>query len=513
LFVKFDVQAFRVIEGEYVNRARLEGVRTILQTTPSPMFINGDWVQGSSGETIDVVDPANGQLLCIIASGSSEDVDQAVTAAFRAFHDGRWSELRPDERARALDTWANLVERDHAILSELESLQTGKPITEARGDVSRALDGIRFYAAAARNIRGETIDVSAEHHSYVVREPIGVVASIVPWNVPIVLTISKAAPALAAGNTVIVKPSQSTPLTALHLAKLWQEANLPSGVFNVINGSGRTVGEALCVHPLVTGITFTGGTSTGLHIGSLTAQMNKRIMLELGGKSPNIILSDADLSRAIPGAVNAIFYGQGQICAAGSRLLVQSSIYEQVLDGIVAQSEALRIGDPLEESTDFGSLASRAHRDDVLQWVERAIKDGAEVATGGAVAEVPGLPGGAFMQPTIIINAGERDPVSCEEVFGPVLVVQPFVDEADALRIANTSDFGLSAGVWTQDIGAARRISKKLQSGVVWVNDYGKFNPAMPFGGVKLSGSAHREWSHLALDAFLEHKSIWEWNG
>jgi acyl-CoA reductase-like NAD-dependent aldehyde dehydrogenase len=230
-------------------------------------------------------------------------------------------------------------------------LQTGKPIRESRGDVARALDGIRFYAASARNIRGEVIDVSDQHHSYVVSSPIGVVAAIVPWNVPIVLTISKAAPALAAGNCVVVKPSQTTPLTALHLAKLWEEADLPRGVYNVINGPGRSVGEALCLHPLVTGITFTGGTDTGLHLGELAARQNKRVMLELGGKSPNIVLADADLQKAIPGSANAIFYGQGQICAAGSRLLVEDAVFDQVVDGIIKHAEAMRIGDPLDEAT------------------------------------------------------------------------------------------------------------------------------------------------------------------
>lgn len=496
-----------------MKRARLDSVREILQGSPLPMFINGEWHQGAKGEYLDVIDPASGETLCAISAGTEVDVDLAVSTASEAFHDGRWSQLRPDERAKALHAWANLVERDQELLSELESLQTGKPIKEARADVARAIDGIRFYAGCARNIRGETIDVSLEHHSYVVREPIGVVASIVPWNVPIVLTVSKASPALAAGNTVIVKPSQATPLTALHLARLWQEAGLPKGVFTVLNGSGRTVGEALCVHPLITGITFTGSTSTGLHLGALTARMNKRVMLELGGKSPNIIMADADLSRAVPGAVNAIFFGQGQICAAGSRLLVQESVYEQVVQGVVECTQAIRIGDPLNESTEFGSLTSVEHREEVLQWVERAVHDGATIAAGGAAARVEGLLGGAFMQPTVLVDAGENDPVSCEEVFGPVLVVQRFTDEADAIRLANASVFGLSAGVWTRDMGTARRVSRKLQTGVVWVNDYGKFNSVMPFGGVKLSGSAHREWSHLALDSFLEHKSIWEWNG
>lgn len=498
--------------SDTVKRARNDAVRAFLSDSPLPMFIDGAWSHGSSRSTFSVLDPASGEALCDVVAADNGEVDTVVAAAQAAFKDGRWSRLRPNERARGMSRWADLIDRDSEILAELESLQTGKPIREARGDIARALDGVRFYAAAARNIRGEVIDVSSRHHSYVLREPIGVVATIVPWNVPIVLTVSKVAPAIAGGNTVIVKPSQATPLTALYLARLWHEADLPAGVLNVINGSGSGVGETLCLHRGVTGITFTGSTETGLRLGALAASQNKRIMLELGGKSPNIILQDADLSRAIPAAANAIFYGQGQICAAGSRLLVHEDVFDDVLEGVVAEATRLRIGDPLDPATEFGSLASTGHRADVLKWVERATLDGAKVATGGRTVEVDGLAGGAFMEPTILFDASEDDPVATEEVFGPVLVVQRVSDVDDAIRLANKSQFGLSAGVWTRNSSVARRVAARLESGVVWINDYGQFNPAMPFGGVKLSGSSHREWSHLAVDAFLEHKSIWEWN-
>lgn len=477
---------------------------------PLPMLIDGQWTQGG-GPAFAVSNPATGAVLCIVGGADAADVERVATTTRAAFLDGRWSRRRPEERSRALHRWADLVERDEELLAELETLQTGKPIRESRGDVARALDGIRFYAGAARQVRGETINVSESHHSYVESEPVGVVACIVPWNVPIVLAVSKAAPALAAGNCVIVKPSQSTPLTAMHLGRLWQEAELPDGVFSVVNGSGRTVGEALCLDPQVTMVTFTGSTDVGLRLGELTARQNKRIMLELGGKSPNIIMADADLSRAVPGAASAIFYGQGQICAAGSRLLLHEAIYEPFLAALVEHTEGIRIGDPLDASTDFGALASIEHRDDVLSWVHRAQADGARVVTGGQVAVVPGLPEGAFMQPTIITDVAPTDAIVCEEVFGPVLVVQRIRDAEEAIRIANDSMFGLSAGVWSADVALARRIARRLESGVVWINDYGKFHPAMPFGGVKLSGSAHREWSHLAMDAFVEHKAIWEW--
>jgi acyl-CoA reductase-like NAD-dependent aldehyde dehydrogenase len=499
-------------EGKKVIRAVNQDLHDMLSVSPLPMYINGTWTHGSSGTVTEIIDPANSEVFCAVSAADEKDVDTAANAAYAAFKSGRWSGLRPDERARAMFRWADLVDRDSELLAEMETLQTGKPIRESRGDIARGLDGIRFYAGLARNIRGETIDVSPRHHSYVTREPIGVIASIVPWNVPFVLTLSKAAPALAGGNSVIVKPSQTTPLTALHLARLWEEAGLPTSVFSVITGAGRIVGEALCMHPRVSGVTFTGSTETGLRLSKLTSSQNKRIMLELGGKSPNLVLADADLDRAIPGAASAIFYGQGQICAAGSRLIVDQSIYDQVVEGVVAAARGMVIGDPLDPATEFGTLTSQAHRAEVLGWVDRAVADGATVATGGRVAHVAGLPNGAFMEPTVLVDVKESDPIAREEVFGPVLVVQRAANVDDAIRIANDSQFGLSAAVWTRNAGVARRVARELESGVVWINDYGQFNPAMPFGGVKLSGSAHREWSHLAIDAFLEHKSIWEWN-
>lgn len=494
-----------------MNRARIGAVADFCAGDPVPYFVDGQWSQGTD-TPIAVIDPANAQPVCVVACADLTEVDRAATAARAAFDRGAWSRARPDQRSRDLARWADLVERDSETLAELETLQTGKPIRESRGDVARALDGIRFYAASARNIRGEVIDVSSRHHSYVVSQPIGVVAAVVPWNVPLVLTVSKVAPALAAGNSVIVKPSQTTPLTALYLARLWEELDLPAGVYNVINGPGRIVGEALCVHPLVTGITFTGGTDTGLHLGELASRQNKRVMLELGGKSPNIVLADADLDKAIPGSANAIFYGQGQICAAGSRLLVESAVFDDMVDGVATFAQNMKIGDPLDDGTEFGCVTSIAHRDELIGWVDRAVADGARIVTGGKAAIVDGLPDGAFMQPTVLVDVPPTAPISCEEVFGPVLVVQRVVDLEQAVAWANDSQFGLSAGVWSRDSGKAREIAGRLDAGVVWINDYGVFNPAMPFGGVKLSGSSHREWSHLALDAYLEHKSIWEAN-
>ncbi|MFN8619689.1 MAG: aldehyde dehydrogenase family protein [Chloroflexota bacterium] len=493
-----------------MTRARHPGVVRLLESGTQPMLIDGEWRMGAAGAVSEVIDPASGEVLARVACAEASDVDAAAGAAWRAFEDGRWSRLRPDQRALALLRWADLVERDAALLTELESLQSGKPVWEARGDIARGLDGIRFYAAAARNIRGETITVSDAHHSYTLREPVGVVACVVPWNVPFVLTVSKAAPALAAGCTVVVKPSQSTPLTSLHLGRLWAEAGLPAGVYNVLTGPGGSVGEALCVDPRVTGITFTGSTEVGLRLGGLAALQNKRTMLELGGKSPNLVLADADLDAAAAGAASAIFYGQGQICSAGSRLIVEASVHDRVVAGVAARAADWRIGDPFDEATRMGALHSREHQDMVLDRVRAAVRDGAVLVCGGEPVDVPGLPGGAFMEPTVLAEVDPAAPIARDEIFGPVLVVHRVADADEAVRIANDTPFGLGAGVWTKDLSKARRLAARLQSGVVWINDFNQFNPAMPFGGVKVSGSSHREWSHLALDAFLETRAVWE---
>jgi acyl-CoA reductase-like NAD-dependent aldehyde dehydrogenase len=492
------------------SRSRHPGVARLLSEDPVPMFLAGGWTSGSGKLAHVLTEPASGLALGRVAEAGPEDVDRAIAAARSAFDDGTWSRMRPDRRSLAMLRWADLVERDAALLAELETLQTGKPIREAEGDVARALDGIRFYAASARNIRGETITVSGDHHSYTLREPVGVVAAVVPWNVPLVLTVSKAAPALAGGNSVVVKPARATPLTALHLARLWQEAGLPAGVLSVVTGSGGEVGERLCMDPRVTGITFTGSTETGLRLGSLAALQGKRTMLELGGKSPNIVLADADLDAAVAGVASSIFYGMGEICSAGSRLLVEAPVHDRIVEGVVARARALRVGDPLARETELGSLISREHRDEVLERVAEAVSVGAALATGGAAVEVEGLPGGAFMAPTVLVDVPADAPIACEEVFGPVLVVHRVADVEEAVRVANDTRFGLAAGVWTRDTVLARRIAARLEAGVVWINDFNRFDPAMPFGGVKASGTSHREWSHLALDAFLEHKSVWE---
>lgn len=499
----------REFQTLFLNRARNEVAKEFCSQDPVPMFMDGEWVLGDS-EATPVLDPATSRPVCEVSSAGQEQVHRAVLAARRSYEQRHWAGLRPDQRAMALYRWADLLERDQQVLAELETIQTGKPIRESRTDVARALDGIRFYAAAARNIHGEVIDVSHKHHSYLLRQPLGVVAAIVPWNVPIVLAVSKAAPALAAGNSVVVKPSQATPLTALYLARLWEELDLPGGIFNVLNGPGASVGEGLCLHPAVTGISFTGGTETGLRLGELAASQNKRLMLELGGKSPNIVLADADLTRAIPGSANAIFYGQGQICAAGSRLIVDAAVYDEVVEGVCSIAESISIGDPFDEETEFGCVTSTAHRDSLVDWIDQACNDGATLKAGGGPATVAALPEGAFMQPTVLVDVAPSAPIKCEEVFGPILVIDRTSSVEDALALANKSQFGLSAGIWSRNLPLARTIADRLESGVVWINDYGIFNPAMPFGGTKLSGTSHREWGILGLDAYLEHKSIWE---
>jgi aldehyde dehydrogenase (NAD+)/phenylacetaldehyde dehydrogenase len=491
---------------ETIDRAAAE----FLHGGPLKMFLGGEWRASSDGAITNVSYPATGEVVGSVAEATPADVEIAVKSAKEAFVDERWSGLRPDERAAGLLALASLVDRDREIMAVLETLHTGKPIRESRGDIARGLDGIRFYAASARNMRGETIPVSNDFHSYTVREPVGIVACIVPWNVPFVLMVSKAAPALAGGNSVVVKPATATPFTALYLAKLWEEARLPAGVFNVLTGAGSRVGEALCLHPDVAGITLTGSTEVGLHLGSQAALANKRTMLELGGKSPDIVFNDADLERAIAGAGAAIFYGQGEICSAGSRLIVQSDVHDVVVDGVRAYAEALKIGDPLDPETQMGSLISEAHLQRILKTVRDAVADGARIVTGGDRAVVPAMPRGAFMAPTVLDGVSPSALIAQEEVFGPVLVVHSFTDTDEAVALANGTRYGLSAGIWSRNAALAKRVARRLHSGVVWINDYNQFNPAMPFGGVGVSGTSHREWSHLAVDAFMEYKSIWE---
>lgn len=485
-----------------------DSVRTLLAAQHMPMIVDGRPV-ADPDRVRHIHYPANGFPVASVAQGQPSDVARAIKAARAAFDSGVWSRLRGGDRSLLLERLAAALEASAEDFAMVEVLQTGKPITEARGDVARAVDGLRFYAAMARMIRGETIEVDGHKRAQTIREPLGVVAAIVPWNVPLVLMVSKMAPALAAGNTVVVKPAEMTPLTALMLAELSTKIGWPAGVINIITGGGE-VGNILTKSPGVDGITFTGSTRTGEIVGTNAVTTHKRMQLELGGKSANIIFSDADIDAAIKGASSAIFYGQGQVCCAGSRLLVQRSVYEEVAEGVAERARALRVGDPLDPSVEMGALISPTHRDNVLGHVRAAIADGARLLTGGEEIVVNGHAGGAFMAPTVLADVQPGCAAEQEEIFGPVLSIIPFDSEEEAIQIANGTRYGLAAGIWTGESRRAMRLTRRMQAGAVWLNCYNLFDPLVPFGGVKHSGGGSREWSHLAVDCFVEIKSVWE---
>lgn len=475
-----------------------------------PLWIGGDYVEKTSGGTMAVQNPATGRKIAEIALAGEQEVEDAARAARQMLENADWSELSPRRRSRLLESLAERIAAQSECFARLEVMQTGKSLTEARGDVARAVDGLRFYAAAALVNRGETIPVDNNHRAMTIREPVGVIAAIVPWNVPLVLTVSKIAPALAVGNTVVVKPSELTPLTALLLAEIAAEVGFPRGVINVVAGLGEKTGRALTESPLVDGITFTGSTYTGEKVGMAAARYHKRLQAELGGKSAHIIFADADLARAIPSAAWGVFYGQGQICSAGSRLLVERSVHDEVVAGIAEIARGIRLGDPGAEDTQMGSLISIAHRDKICAMVDRAIASGCTAAAGGAAASVAGFENGAFMQPTVLVGVTPDMEIAQEEVFGPVLSVIPFDTEAEALSIANDTRYGLAAGIWSGDHKRAMRMARGMRTGVVWLDSYNLFDPLVPFGGVKHSGGGSREWSHHALDSFVDIKTIWE---
>lgn len=486
---------------------RLEpSARRFLARRPHHPFVDGAFRQAEGTFSEDLY-PATGETVALVRHATAEEVDLAVGAARRAFE--AWSRTPPGTRSLVLFRLAELLDREREALAQLETLDTGKPIRESRLDVARGIDGLRFYAGAARQIRGETIDVETGLHVWTVRRPVGVVAAIVPWNVPFVLTVCKAAPALAAGNSVVAKPSEATPLTALWLAEAALEAGLPAGALSVVTGPGRAVGAALAGHAGVDKVTFTGSNPTGAAIARAVDDPLKGVALELGGKSPHLIFADSDLEAAAAAAASGIFYGQGEICTAGSRILIERSVYAETAERICERARSLKAGDPLDEETELGALIGEDHLRSVLEAVERGRREGAELLTGGARLTEGPLGRGSFMAATLLANDRPAAFVEQHEIFGPVGVAAPFDSEEQAVRRANATPYGLAAGVWTGDTARARRVAEALQAGVVWVNTYNRFDAAVPFGGVKASGNT-REWSHVALDFFTELKTVWE---
>jgi aldehyde dehydrogenase (NAD+) len=471
------------------------------------LFINGEWRDATGGKTIDVVNPATEEVIAEVASAERDDVDAAVAAA-RAALAGPWGRLSARERGRLI--WKigeKLLEKADDI-ARLETLHNGKPIFESRQiEVPASAECFQYFAGWADKIHGETLPVKGNYLTYTLREPIGVVAAIVPWNFPLLLTSWKVAPALAAGNTVIVKPASQTPLTALALADIARELGVPPGVINVVTGPGSTVGRMLVEHPGIDKIAFTGDTTTGRAIMKGSAETLKRITLELGGKSPNIVFPDADLDAAVRGATTGIFYGKGEVCAAGSRLLVDKSIKNEFVDKVASRAKKMTPGDPLDPRTRLGAISSKRQLESNLRYIEIATKEGAQLVAGGARADI-GTGKGYFLQPTVFDGVTPEMTIAREEIFGPVLATIEFGDVDEAIARANDSQYGLAAAVWTKDIKKAHYVAQKLQAGTVWINTYNIYDTAAPFGGYKHSGFG-REMGMHALEHYTQVKTVW----
>ncbi len=480
-----------------------------LKQQPVKMLIGGEWVESASGKTFDTINPSTGEVLARVAEGDAEDINRAVTAARKAFESGPWPKLTPSQRGRLLWKVAELIEKNADELAQLETLDNGKPIKYSRAaDVPLTADHFRYFAGWATKIEGDTIPVSIPNmFTYTLREPMGVVGQIIPWNFPIQMAAWKLAPALACGNTVILKPAEQTPLTALRLGELICEAGFPEGVVNIVPGFGETAGAALAAHPDVDKIAFTGSTEVGKKILQASVGNLKRVTLELGGKSPNIIFPDADMKYAVRGAMNAIFFNQGQVCTAGSRLFVQKSVYDEVLSGVTGYASKMKIGLGIDPNTELGPLVSQEQLERVTGYIETGKREGAKPTTGGERAGGE-LANGYFVQPTIFDNVHDEMTIAREEIFGPVVVALPFEDVEEVAARANKSIYGLAAGVWTNDVKKAHKVAAALKTGVVWVNTYNQFDAAAPFGGYKQSGYG-REMGHAVLDAYTQVKTVW----
>jgi acyl-CoA reductase-like NAD-dependent aldehyde dehydrogenase len=472
------------------------------------LLVNGQWVEGS-GKAFDTVNPATGEVLTQVAEATAKDVDQAVASARKAFEDaaGPWRKMSASERSRVLWRIADLVEKNIDELAELETLDNGKPIFESRYvDMPMVADVFRYYAGWATKIHGETVNTFNNAFTYTLREPVGVVGAIVAWNFPLLLASWKLGPALACGNTVVLKPAEQTPLTALRFGELALEAGLPAGVLNIVTG-GPDIGAALVKHPGVDKIAFTGSTSVGKEIMRNSADTLKRVTLELGGKSPNIVFADSALDSAVKGAINGIFYGKGEVCCAGSRLFVEKKVEDEFLTKLVEFSKKLKLGDPLDPKTRLGAIVSETQMKTVLGYIEAGKKEGAKVLAGGNRASVNG-DHGYFVEPTIFGGVKNDMKIAQEEIFGPVLATLSFDDVEEVAEQANKNVYGLAAAVWTNDIRKAHQLSRRLKAGTVWINTYGLMDASLPFGGYKQSGFG-RELGMHAIEHYTELKTVW----
>ena len=468
------------------------------------LLIGGKRVPAASGRSFETLDPATEQVITRVAEADAADVDAAVRSA-RAALDGPWGRMRAADRGQALLRWAELIRRDADALVELESLDSGKPVSAIRRqDLPAVLDTLAYYAGWADKINGQVVPARPDALTYTVREPVGVVGAIVPWNFPLMIGMWKIAPALACGCTVVLKPAELTPLTALRLGELALEAGLPPGVLNVVPGFGKTAGAALVDHPEVDKVTFTGSPGVGRQILQGAAGNLKRVTLELGGKSANIIFPDADLDAATRAAASAIFFNAGQVCSAGSRILAHESIYDRVVERVATRAALVRLGDPRDAATSMGPVISAGQMKRVLDYIEIGRQEGAQIVTGGVRRGRTGF----FVEPTVLTDVDHAMRISQEEIFGPVAAVIRFKDEEEAIRLANGTRYGLAAGVWTADITRGHRFVRRLKAGTVWVNTFGPTDIRLPWGGARDSGFG-REHGESAIENFTEPKAVW----
>ncbi len=477
---------------------------TKAKVRPGRLFIDGKWEDGA--RKFDSINPATGEKLTEIVEASAEDVDRAVSAARKAFEDrsGPWRKMSASERGKLLWRLADLVEKNLEELAELETLDNGKPIFESRYvDLPMVIDVLRYYAGCATKIHGETVNTLESAFTYTLREPVGVVGLIIPWNFPLLLASWKLGPAWACGNTVLLKPAEQTALSTLRLAELAVEAGFPAGVFNILTGGPET-GKAIVCHSGIDKIAFTGSTAVGKEIMRGAADSLKRLTLELGGKSPNIVFADSDIDSAVKGTINGIFYGKGEVCNAGSRLFVESKIQDEFLDKLVGRAKKMQPGDPLDPKTRMGAIVSQEQMRTVLGYIDAGKQEGATLVAGGS--QVGGA--GYFIEPTIFGGVRNEMKIAQEEIFGPVLAMIGFDDADQAVEMANQNPYGLAAAVWTRDIKKAHNISRQLRAGTVWINTYGLMDAALPFGGYKSSGFG-RELGMHAIEHYTELKSVW----